>query len=82
MCPSTGCFSKVWYLVTYERQATYRITADCEEASRWSEGFTLARRQSYKLYKEAHDNGELHHSYIMEDMPIMFMLHPNFIMTN
>ena len=82
VCPLTGCFSKTWYLVTYDGCAEFRITHDPEEARWWSDGITSARRKGCKLFKEAYEHGEIHCSHITGDMPHPFVPHPNFDTTN
>ena len=64
-----------------EGQATYRITADIHEADRWVHGIITAKCKGYKSYKEAHNVGELHRTFITNEEPVLFMPHVNF-MTN
>ena len=44
----------------YKGQATYRITAEAEEAQCWECIMENARHKGYKSYKEAYDADELH----------------------
>ena len=68
-----------WYLVTYEGQARYQIMTDSAEAKHWVRGTSTAKCHGYKIIKEVHDEGELHHSFVTWEKPRPFVPHVNFI---
>ena len=50
VCPATGLFSKVWYLVTYEDTEDYQITADWNVARDWTQAVEGARCNPHITY--------------------------------